>query len=99
MDKEIEIPIEQITGHLVPELPLFLNKLDEIFTSMLGQEKYHGLILGDLKNSIACDMVEDALGVQVNVIKEDWGLVLMYLTLLSEKCQQLLGEMVKEVEK
>lgn len=95
MDKEI--PMDQIKGHLVPELPLFLNRLDEMFTTMLGKEKYYGLILGDLRNSLACDMVEDALGVQVNVIKEDWGLVLMYMMLLSEKCQQLLAEMIKEV--
>lgn len=93
-----EIPTDQIAGHLVPELPLILNRLDEIFTGILGQEKYYKLILGDLKNSIACDLVEDALAIQVNVIKEDWGLVRMYLELLTNNAQQLLGEMIKEVE-
>ncbi len=97
MDKEIEILTDQIKGHLVPELPLFLNKLDEVFSTMLGREKYYKLILGDLKNSIACDLVEAALGVQVNVIKEDWELVNLYLSLLADNAQQLLGEMTKEV--
>ena len=98
MDKTKEISVDQIAGHVVPELPLFLSKLDELFTTMLGKERYYELILGDLRNSIACDMVEDALGIQVNVIKKNWKLARLYLSLLLENAKQLLNELDKEEE-
>ncbi len=99
MDKIKEIPVGQIVGHVIPEMPLFLSKMGELFIAMLGEEKYYELILCDLKNSIASDMVEDALGVQLSIIKEDPGLTMMYLSLLADKAQQLLDEMRKEVKK